>query len=256
MHKTIIVVVALMLLAAIAFAASTLFIKPVSPPLIAPIESATYENPAIGLAFSYKDGAAGYVLEEQPLDSTPNAPLQTITLTAQDDYTRMQQNPPIVGEGPAMIVINVFANSKKQFPLAWAMERPEYSSYNLKMGEEEETVVGGANAVSYLADGLYPTRQVIVAHGANIYVLSGQYLTPESAIRTDFDTLVQSVRFIPEATQSGKIDIKVACESALAYTTFPDSAAAEAFLTACKNGEHPEVIERYKQDLGLDSATI
>ncbi len=49
----------------------------------------------------------------------------------------------------------------------------------------------------------------------------------------------------------GKLDINVVCEGALAYMTFPDGAAAEKFVTECKAGEHPEVIERYKAQIGL-----
>ena len=39
--------------------------------------------------------------------------------------------------------------------------------------------------------------------------------------------------------------------------TFPDAAAAEAFVEECKNGEHPEVIEQYKAQMNLgDGAAI
>ncbi len=54
----------------------------------------------------------------------------------------------------------------------------------------------------------------------------------------------------------GKIDVRVACESALMYTTFTDGAAADAFVTECIEGKHPEVIERYISDMGVDGAMI
>jgi hypothetical protein len=39
--------------------------------------------------------------------------------------------------------------------------------------------------------------------------------------------------------------------------TFPDAASAEAFVAECKEGKHPEVIERYKRDMNLgDGAAI
>ncbi len=50
---------------------------------------------------------------------------------------------------------------------------------------------------------------------------------------------------------AGKIDIHAVCDGALAYMTFPDGAAAETFVTECKEGKHPEVIERYKAELNL-----
>ena len=39
--------------------------------------------------------------------------------------------------------------------------------------------------------------------------------------------------------------------------TFPDSAAANTFVAECKEGKHPEVIEKYKSEMNLPSgATI
>ena len=40
------------------------------------------------------------------------------------------------------------------------------------------------------------------------------------------------------------------------YTTFVNSAAADAFIEECVAGEHPEVIERYLKDLNVDGALI
>jgi hypothetical protein len=55
----------------------------------------------------------------------------------------------------------------------------------------------------------------------------------------------------------GKIDVKVACESALTYTTFASGEEADVFMAECMAGAHPEVIERYIEELGLESgATI
>lgn len=59
------------------------------------------------------------------------------------------------------------------------------------------------------------------------------------------------------APAQGKLNIDAVCRSALAYMTFSDGAAAEAYVADCKQGKHPEVIERYKADMGLgDGAAI
>lgn len=60
----------------------------------------------------------------------------------------------------------------------------------------------------------------------------------------------------PTGAPTGKINVKVACESALAYTTFDSGAAADAFVADCIDGKHPEVIDRYIKDLGVDGAAI
>lgn len=73
--------------------------------------------------------------------------------------------------------------------------------------------------------------------------------------------------FAPKATQNnnvpadngaqGKLDINAVCEGVLAYMTFPDGASADAYVAECKEGKHPEVIEKYKADMGLgDGAAI
>lgn len=72
----------------------------------------------------------------------------------------------------------------------------------------------------------------------------------------DESPVVESGATVSEPVPSMKIDVRVACESALAYTTFPDGASAEAFIGECIEGKHPEVIERYINDMGVDGAVI
>lgn len=71
-----------------------------------------------------------------------------------------------------------------------------------------------------------------------------------------FRTMGESER-PPTPMSAGKLDINVVCEGALAYMTFPDTKAADTFVADCKEGKHPEVIERYKADHGFgDGAQI
>lgn len=57
--------------------------------------------------------------------------------------------------------------------------------------------------------------------------------------------------------QQVKINIDEVCASALTYMTFTDGAAAEAFIQECKEGKHPDVIERYFEQMGVpNGATI
>lgn len=51
----------------------------------------------------------------------------------------------------------------------------------------------------------------------------------------------------PRAT---KLDINAVCKSALAYMTFPDSRAVDVFMDECRDGKHPEVIERFIKEMG------
>ncbi len=59
---------------------------------------------------------------------------------------------------------------------------------------------------------------------------------------------------------AGKIDVNEICNGALASMTFTDGAAADAFVQECIDGQHPEVIQNYMQQLqsnnGMDGAAI
>jgi hypothetical protein len=48
-----------------------------------------------------------------------------------------------------------------------------------------------------------------------------------------------------------KLNIDTICTEALAYMSFPNGAEAEAWVEACKRGEHPEAIEQWKQMNGI-----
>lgn len=62
---------------------------------------------------------------------------------------------------------------------------------------------------------------------------------------------------LPTGIPMGKINISAVCEGALSYMSFPDGASADIFVAECKEGKHPEVVEKYKADLNLgDGAAI
>ena len=54
-----------------------------------------------------------------------------------------------------------------------------------------------------------------------------------------------------DTSSNAKINITAVCEGALAYMSFSDGASAKAFVQECKEGKHPEVIERWKADNGI-----
>ena len=52
-------------------------------------------------------------------------------------------------------------------------------------------------------------------------------------------------------TFQGKLNIDLVCENSISYMRFKDSDSANKFVSECKEGKHPEVIEKYKTDLNL-----
>jgi hypothetical protein len=164
-----------------------------------PQTKSTYSKSDIGLEFDYAEGPDGYVIDERMPVDLGTGLIKNIILTRTDDTLNA---PPAGGEGPAVITISVFENTKKQFPRTWADENIQYSNINLIRGEVEETVVGGANAIRYMADGLYASENVVVAHGDNVYVITGQFIDQDSPIHRDYQDLVNSIRFIPAPGQN------------------------------------------------------
>jgi len=158
-----------------------------------------YSNEVLGIEFAYRAGPDGYVIQEYASSRPTEDLLSTIVLMRTEDAERPM---PVGGEGPATITIQVLKNLKKQQSEAWANTNNIYSNINLKTGEVSEYVLGGANAIRYSATGLYESDNVVVAHGENVYVLSGNYMDAESDLRKDFTPLLESVRFIPQPGQN------------------------------------------------------
>lgn len=208
-----------------------------------------------GFEFTYRKGPDGYVTLEDR-ESQHSDFVTGLMLINEEEYRILQESTD-AREGPPTMNMRVYRNDANLHPPVWAMRNPNETNYNLMIGEPEETVVGGANAIRYTVDGLYPIDTYVVAHGEHVYVLMGAYLERDSQIYVDFQTLVASFNF-PEPRSQGamKIDPRVACESALAYMSFESGEDAEEFVEACVRGEHPEIIERYINDMGFDGATI
>lgn len=54
-----------------------------------------------------------------------------------------------------------------------------------------------------------------------------------------------------------KLNTDIICENAISYMKFIDKKSADKFVADCKEGKHPEVIEKYKSDMNLgDGAKI
>lgn len=95
------------------------------------------------------------------------------------------------------------------------------------------------------------------------HITAEGFIVPQEALSTDqwakynMKGIFTVTKVITPAPAQGKLNINVVCEGALAYMTFPDAASADAFVADCKEGKHPEVIERYKAEMGLgDGAAI
>lgn len=100
-------------------------------------------------------------------------------------------------------------------------------------------------------------KSTLIAFVILVFIAGGYYLYSHSESVENVMVEDEEVKDEQYAPTQGKLDINAVCEGALAYMTFPDGESAEAFVEECKEGEHPEVIERYKADMNLGAgATI
>lgn len=222
-----------------------------------------FEDQSIEIAFDYPDGPGGYTVDDLTnfVDGEPQGIEIVKVYRIMNTKEKIElENSEGGREGPPLIQLMVFRNDLNQSASMWVDAFPAFSNIGMVLGEaDRNSVVGGANAVQYTTDGLYVTDNVVIASGDFVYHFSGSYHERDSVIHQDFKALVDSIRFIPSVDSTGgaaKIDVRVACESALAYMLFETGEQAEQFVAECVAGEHPDVIERYINDMGLDGATI
>lgn len=222
----------------------------------------TFTDSDTGLTFEYKTAPDGYVVDDLSayIGVEDTSVLKVFRVMNAREKVELETGEG-GREGPPTINIMVSENRNNQSASVWTDSVPQFSNIGLVLGDvDRDAVVGGANAVRYRTDGLYQADNVVIAHGGFIYHFTGSFLEENSPIHRDFETLINSVAFVPTEEQLGtpaaKIDPRVACESALIYMTFASGKEADAFVAACINGEHPEVIDRYVKDMGLDGAAI
>jgi len=106
--------------------------------------------------------------------------------------------PPVGGEGPPAISMSIFANPEKIALDKWVLgdARPNWKLAT-DPGGLGSRMVGGEAAFVYKHSGLYETDAVAVAHGGKIFLFEAGWMTPQDAIRTDFENLLNTVQFNP-----------------------------------------------------------
>jgi hypothetical protein len=107
----------------------------------------------------------------------------------------------------------------------------------------------GADVMNQFQSGAHVT--------AEGFVVIKEALSSDQWAKYNMKGIFTVTKVIDPAPVQGKLDINAVCASALAYMSFPDAAASDKFVVECKEGKHPEVIERYKKDMNLgDGAAI
>ncbi len=116
--------------------------------------------------------------------------------------------------------------------------------YAVNFGASAQAMEQFQSGVHVRAEGFVVIKEVLSTNQWEQYTMEGVF------------TVTNIVEVTPPARTSAKINVQEVCQGALAYTSFPDAVAAEAFVAECIDGKHPEVIEQYKASLQLDGAAI
>lgn len=167
------VVVALITAGFLFFYSSALFSP--SPQTQEPSGLNLYANGTYGISFAYP---ASYVVVEGER-GTASRPHYAIVLTHEDDV-----EPPLGGEGPTTITVDIFPSAGKTLD-QWIATTPE-SNVTLGSGKLTDTSVNGLAAKTYRWSGLYEGESTVFMHKGNIVMLSVTYLAPEDAIVADY----------------------------------------------------------------------
>lgn len=125
----------------------------------------------------------------------------------------------------------------------------EECAFGVKLGNDYYAVNFGASSD---AMGDFQSGKSVTAEG---FVVMKEALDTGQWSRYNMKGLFTITKIVTPTKQpvpSAKLDITVVCNHALTYMTFPTALMAEAFVNECKEGKHPEVIERYKVDMKLD----
>ena len=171
-------------------------------------------------------GIAGYLIinspEKAPLDSTP----QNTTLS-----------------GTYVCLPHTDTSGPQTDECAFGLKTDDGLYYAVNFGESASVMEQFQANEHITAEGFVVIKEALSSDHWAKYNMKGIF------------TITKMIK--PAPVSSGKLNITVVCESALAYMTFPDSASADTFIAECKEGKHPEVIKHYKAQMGLgDGAAI
>ncbi len=163
---------------------------------------ASHTDEILGYRFDYLKGPNGYVLVDHPQAETDGGAqlLAGLSLFNRAEY-ELAQAATEAREGPPSFKIRVYANTQKLSAAVWAMRHPQETNHQLALNEPAEAVVGGANAVYFVADGLWPIDTYVVAHDSKMFVLMGMIPDDGDTMKADFAALVESFEFIPTREQ-------------------------------------------------------
>lgn len=151
----------------------------------------SFADESLGVTFDYDE--ENYVLLEQASNESNPGLIKSIVLMQKADYQSILNGEREGGEGPAAISLQAYNNPLNLSAEDWVNQNPNLSNSPLIMGSLSEKNVAGQDGVSYVADGLYASRNVVFAANDKIYFASGQFMDRDSDLYREFDEFLESL---------------------------------------------------------------
>jgi hypothetical protein len=152
-----------------------------------------YNNDSFGFSFQYPEG---YLVQEKENDNGMRYSY-TVTLLEDNASNRalIEGRPDAPQEGPTAIIITAYENNLDKYSLYGWLIGTNDSNFKLSNGTYASTTVAGKEALAYQWSGLYEADAIVVAHEDNLFSLTATYITPDDPIRTDFETVLNTLSF-------------------------------------------------------------
>ncbi len=149
----------------------------------------SYSNEAYGLSFTYP---LNYELSERRASGSGERQHEVITLMRKEDLP-----PPVGGEGPPAITIEVFQNNLDHLSTEEWIRNNSLSNFKMGDGTLSSTTISTFPALSYRWSGLYEGTSIVTAQPRWVYMLSVTYLEMGAPIVQDFVQIRDSVMLTP-----------------------------------------------------------
>lgn len=120
---------------------------------------------------------------------------------------------------------------------AFGIQTENGDYYAVNFGASAQAMNQFKNGETITAEGFVVIKEALSTDQWQKYNMKGIFTISKIISRTSSD--------------QGRINIDQVCTESLMYMTFPDGKSADKFVTECKEGKHPQVIEDYRIRMGL-----
>lgn len=151
-----------------------------------------YHSEKFGIEFSYPDDY--FIGFEESFEGERG---QNFVVLAEDtlENRRVFAGEEPGREGPPTITVAIYQNNLDNYTARSFVENTNFSNFKLSDGKTTEVIVGGEKGLRYSATGLYENENVVVARPDYVYMFTAFYLTPEDRILSEFDKLLDTIKF-------------------------------------------------------------